>query len=154
LVGSWGIAGIQTYNSGTLMIVTTEATNPAVQNVWAVRNPSVSVRTGTGCGDTAPGIGARYLNSNAFSTPAPFTMGDTYTQNARTCGYSNEDLSPSKNVPIMREANFKLGACFFDLFNRHSFNGLGTDINNAGTFGTFSGASAPRLIQLNARIIF
>jgi hypothetical protein len=154
VVGGWDIAGIQTYNSGSPIIVTTEATNPAVQNVWAVRNPAVAIRTRTTCNDTVPGTGARYLNINAFSTPAPFTMGNTYTQSVRSCGYANENISITKITPITERINFKLGANFFNLFNRHTFTGMGLDINNPATFGTFSGASDPRLIQFNARLEF
>jgi hypothetical protein len=154
LVGGWDVAGINTYHSGTPIVVTTEATNPGVQNVWPVLNPGVPILTGTGCSSTVPGTAKRYLNINAFSSPAPFTMGDINTTNARSCGYANEDLSVSKKFALTEKVDFKFGMYFFNVLNRHYFSGLGTDINNTATFGTFSAASAPRLIQLNARFIF
>jgi hypothetical protein len=102
-----------------------------------------------------PKTTARFLNIGAFSTPAPYTLGNSYVQSsARACGYANESISITKEIPIRDSVSFKLGANFFNAFNRHYFTGLGTDINNTSTFGTFNGATTPRLIQFNARIIF
>lgn len=154
MVGGWGTSGILSYASGQVIAVTTQATIPSIQNIWPVLNPGVPVRTGTSCNATVPGSTARYLNINAFSTPAPYTLGNTNTvSSARDCSQKNENLSVFKTFDLSEGLKFTFNANFFNAFNRHTFGGLGVNINTS-TFGTFASASTPRLIQFSGRLTF
>lgn len=154
--GGWNIAGILAYQAGTPLYVTTEATIPGITYVEPVRVPNVPFSTSTGCGSYNPhNSSGRYLNINAFATPAPFTLGNIYSlANFRSCPYATENLSISKGIRITERTNLKFSANFFNAFNRHIWTGLQTDINNPNTFGTYTGATAPRSIQLAGRLSF
>ncbi len=155
LLGDWTVSGIQNYQGGTVLNVTTEASVPGITYLEAVRVPGTQIRSGTGCGNYVPGTTNPYLNIHAFSDPAPFTLGNVYVlPNVRSCGYLNENLSISKGFRITESMRLKFSANFFNAFNRHAWTGLGTDVDNPATFGTFSGATAPRTIQLAGRFDF
>lgn len=155
VVGGWGTSGILNYTSGQPVAVTTQVTIPTIVNIWPVRNPGVLVRTGTSCKTTVPGTATTYLNLAAFSDPAAYTLGNTNTvATARTCGTANENLSVFKTFDLAERTKFNFSANFFNAFNRHTFGGLGVNIDNAATFGKFSSASTPRLIQFSGRFTF
>ena len=114
-------------------------------------------RTGTGCGnyDTRNPATNKYLNVAAFADPAPFTVGNTqFLPNARTCGYLNEDVSLQKEFQIHERVSVEIAADAQNLFNRHLWTGLNTNIDTVGTFGQYTGTTGPRLMQLHAKIVF
>lgn len=155
LLGDWNLSGIQNYQGGTVLNVTTQASDPGITYLEAVRVAGVPIRTSTGCGSYVPGRSGGYLNINAFADPPPFGFGNIYElPNVRNCGYLNEDLSVTKLFRVTESSHLKFSANFFNAFNRHSWTGLGTDIDNPATFGVFSGATAPRTIQLMGRFEF
>lgn len=155
LLGDWNVAGIQNYSAGSIINVTTNASVPGITFLEATRMPGVPIQTDVNCSGYVPGKSDPYLNINAFATPAPFTLGNIYTlPNVRGCGYVSENLSVSKGFQMTESSRIKISANFFNAFNRHIWTNLGANINNQAAFGTFSGASAPRSIQLAARIEF
>ncbi len=154
VVGGWEVTGIQNYFSGLPVNVSTNATLPGIKLVEAERNPGVPIRTSISCGSYTPG-GSPYLNVAAFSDPAPFTLGNTYMlPNVRGCPYFNENISINKYFPIREAIRFKFSANFFNVFNRHQFGGLGSNIDSPSAFGQFTSASTPRQIQLSGRLEF
>ena len=155
LVGGWNVAGIQSYQGGTVISVTTEASVPGITYIEPLRVPGQSFGNGVSCSNYVPGVSAPYLNINAFATPAPFTLGNiAYLPNFRACGYSTENISLSKSFAITEGKRLKFSANFFNAFNRHYWTGLGTDINNTSAFGKFTGVTAPRSIQIAAKFEF
>lgn len=155
LVAGWNVAGIHTYQGGTVIDPTTEATIPGITYVEPVRVPGQSFGNGVSCSNYVPGKSAPYLNIHAFATPAPFTLGNiSYIPNFRACGYSTENISINKSFSITEGMHLKFSANFFNAFNRHYWTGLGTDINNTSAFGKFTGVTAPRTIQLAAKFEF
>lgn len=155
LLGGWSVAGIQNYQAGTPFNVGSEETIPGnFEGVWPNLVPGVPVRTSTSCGGYTPGT-STYLNLGAFSTPAPFTLGDVHQlSSVRTCKYMNESISVQKQFKIVESAKVTIGSDFFNAFNRHQWTGLSTDINNPGSFGRFTGASQPRNIQVFMKFDF
>jgi hypothetical protein len=164
LLAGWQISAIQSYYSGTPVIVSTDASIPAIGGVWANRVPGVPISTGVGCAGYNPGDpNSHILNVNAFATPAPFTFGNTYVlPSIRTCGYKNEDVSVQKSFVFTEHVNLRLGFDFYNIFNRHNWGfastagggGLGGDINQPASFGRYSGASDPRTVQIYLRLEF
>jgi hypothetical protein len=155
LVGGWNVAGIQTYQGGTVLSVTTDATVPGITYLEPLRVAGQPFGTpGVSCGNYHY-LGTPYLNINAFATPPPFTLGDiTVLPNFRGCGYATENIAVSKSFAITESKHLKFGANFFNAFNRHYWTGLGTDVSNPAAFGQFTGVTAPRSIQLTGQFLF
>jgi hypothetical protein len=124
--------------------------------IWANLVPGVPIGTGISCGNYDRNDPARntVLNSNAFATPAPFTFGNTsVVPSTRMCGVLNENLAVAKQFSLWETTRVEFGADFFNLLNRHRWTGLSTNII-PGSFGRYTGASAPRIIQFHLKIEF
>jgi hypothetical protein len=155
LVGDWTVAGIHTYQGGTVISVTTEASVPGITYLEPLRVPGQPFGNGVSCSNYVPGKSSPYLNINAFGTPPAFTLGNiAVLPNFRACGYSTEQISLSKGFRLTESKHLKFSANFFNAFNRHAWTGLGTDINNTSAFGKFTGVTAPRTIQLSGKFVF
>jgi len=157
LVGGWQVAGLQQYTSGDQITVATEqGILGNFGGIWANRVPGVPIAL-TGCGSYDPNNPAqnRYLNNAAFADPAPFTFGNTRVlPNVRNCPYFNENFSVQKIFQIHERGRVLFSADFTNLFNRHTWLGVNTDIDNASTFGRYTGATDPRLIQFHVEVEF
>lgn len=156
IVGGWRVAGIHTYQSGPIIRLSTNRSDPTLVSVWAKRNNDVPMTTGTSCSDYnpyTPGINT-YLNVGAFSPPAPYTYGNVATlPNVRGCANASEDFSLQKLFTIHERIRLLFSADAQNVFNRHQWVGLRTNIETPG-FGQFTGATGPRLLQLHARLEF
>jgi hypothetical protein len=94
------------------------------------------------------------LNINAFATPAPFAFGNTYElSSTRICPYLNENMSLVKSFPIKERVKAVVGVNAFNMFNRHQWLSLQTNIG-VPSFGKFTSASTPRTVQLYGKITF
>jgi hypothetical protein len=172
LVGGWRVAGVQNYFSGTPVELTTNQTlSGGYGALWANRVPGVPIVLNS-CGSIDPGDPAKkfYLNAKAFADPAPFTLGNIRALgDVRTCGYLNENISLMKDFGIGERARIHFSADFNNVFNRHIWQGMGTNIDIPSQFGTFGavgfaggsgaanvagGASDPRIIQLQLKVEF
>jgi len=156
VLGGWTLAGINSYQTGTPLGVSTNIDLPTTTtNVRPNIVPGVNpVRSG-GCSGLNPATDL-YLNSAAFSDPAPFTFGDStrLLNNARTCASLNEDITLMKAFPVYRErVHVQLGVDFFNVLNRHVFNSFQTDIDSPG-FGTVTGVGNGRQGQIRAKVIW
>ncbi|MFB3924256.1 MAG: carboxypeptidase regulatory-like domain-containing protein [Terriglobia bacterium] len=76
--------------------------------------------------------------------------------NLRGFGYRNHDFSLIKNTDITERVGFQIRAEFFNLWNWHVFSGNAFDTDlGSPSFGWWNGnVSAPRQIQLGARVTF
>jgi hypothetical protein len=158
LVRGWSVSGVQTYQSGTVIDISTPASIPTYGPIWALQNPSGgAIRTSVGCGDYDQGDPSlnRYLNVNAFVSPPLLTLGDTkILPNVRTCGWYDESFSILKRTTIRERYAVRFGADFINAFNRHVWTGLQTNIGNPQAFGRYTGASNPRIIQIHLTVDF
>ena len=154
-LAGWNIAGVHTYQSGFPIGVGTDLSLPTANGgVHPNLVPGVPERTSVSCGAFNP-FSNLYLNSSAFSFPAPFTFGNATSRepNLRVCATLNENISVFKKMPIYKErAFFEFGADAFDIFNRHGWGSPGADLSSSGTFGRISSATGPRNIQVHGRI--
>ena len=128
-------------------------------------------------GTTYPGCSSprrACLDESEFSSPVaqvPYTYGAQRRNQFYGPGFFDTDLTLMKEakIPGWEGARFGVGASFFNLLNHPNFDQPNTDIGTPGTFGQItetistptsilgaglSGSSAPRLIQLTARITF
>jgi len=152
LVSGWQISGTHSYQRGQPVVISSQANITS----WANRVLGVDARTSTSCASYNPNDPAsRYLNIAAFTTPAPWTFGNTYRQpNVRDCGILNENLAINRTFSIVESTRLEFGAEFFNILNRHQWLGLQGDINNTATFGRYTIAGAPRSIQMHLKLRF
>jgi hypothetical protein len=159
LAGGWQVAGVQTYESGTPLAVTSPN--------WDSGIFAGNLCSGCSRPDVVPGKDqngehgtfvygqSRKLNPEAF-TPAPnFTFGDApRALHIREFATLNEDLNISKRFPLFTEratGTFRME--FFNAFNRHRFTGFNTSAGDPG-FGQASNTTGARSIQAHLRISF
>lgn len=97
-----------------------------------------------------------YLNSAAFSQPAPFTFGDSpRTLSAvRAPSVHNMDLSVFKNFRATEQVNVQFRAETFNALNQVVFGNPNMTLSS-GQFGSItSQANTPRDIQFALKVLF
>jgi hypothetical protein len=160
VLGGWSLAGVHTYNAGTPLGFTTNGRLPTTGDGLSLSNPTVrpnvvsgvSPRTSLSCGGGFDPAKDLYLNRAAFADPAPFTFGNAprLSSSARTCAYSNENISLLKRTPIKERIDLEFGADFFNIFNRKHFGGPDANVDNS-SFGRISSAGPGRTAQLHMK---
>jgi len=161
LVGGWQVAGVQSYQSGTPLAVSSPGWDSGIfaGNLGANSRPNVVVgkdMNGYHGGGWVWGQSVR-LNPAAF-VPAPnFTFGNApRSLKVREFASHNEDFNFSKQIPMFTEkvkTVFRME--FFNAFNRPGpYTGFDTGAGDGG-FGQASGRqNSPRSIQGNLRVSF
>ena len=151
LVGGWTLSAIQNYMGGNPIRVSSTQTIPGgFGGIWAQRAGG-SVE-GVGCGSYSPGD--RFLNAGAFSTAAPFSLGDTsQLPSTRDCAVIQENIMLEKNFQITERIGVEFGTIWQNALNRHWWIGLQTGIESAD-FGKYTGSSPPRNIMFYLTLKF
>ena len=160
LVGGWQVAGVQTYQNGTPLAVSSPNWD---SGIFAGNLCSGCSRPNVVPGQDFNGFHggsfvygqSRRLNPAAFTPAANFTFGDApRALNVREFANLDEDLNFSKRIPMFTEkvsTIFRME--FFNAFNRHRFTGFNTSAGEPG-FGQASTTTAGRSIQANLRVSF
>ncbi len=159
LAGGWQVAGVQSYQTGDPLAVSSPNWD---SGIFAGNLCSGCSRPNTVAGQNANGTSggfvygqSRRLNPAAF-IPAPnFTFGDApRALNVREFATLDEDFNFSKRIPLFTErVNSIFRMEFFNAFNRHRFTGFNTSAGEPG-FGQASTTTAGRSIQGNLRFTF
>ncbi len=162
LVGGWRVSGIQEYQSGVPIWITSNQTT-GLNNQGTERanvNWSVPLKNPAWNGDPNK---APYLNPAAFSRPPEFTLGNSPAAftNLRNPGYLNEDLSVAKDFFLKSEQRkLTFQANFFNGFNRVVFGAPNRSVESAAFGAVSSQVGAPqsgngaRQIQFMLRLTF
>jgi hypothetical protein len=159
LAGGWQVAGVQTYETGTPLAVSSPNWD---SGIFAGNLCSGCSRPDVVPGQDPNGVHgtfvygqSRRLNPAAF-VPAPnFTFGDApRALNVREFANLDEDFNFSKRIPMFTDRlNTIFRMEFFNATNRHRFTGFNTSAGEAG-FGQASTTTAGRSIQANLRVSF
>ncbi len=156
VLGGWQVAAVMQYASGTPIGVTGGPFLP-IFNGGNRPDSVLGVEQSNWGGDPSTSL---YLNKDAFSQPAPFTIGNVGKNlpNLRRPFNLEEGLNISKRTYInsIREGfHIEFRTEFSNLFNRVVFSGPSSNFNNASNFGLISGqANNPRSIQLFLKFHF
>ena len=164
LLGGWKIGMQLSYHTGEpLGTVPAPIQYPGWSGVFAQRNPSVSLSSGTFKGYNPGWVqnggvgsdpGSLSFNANAFSQPAPGTFSTekySYMGYLRDFGSSDEDLNIAKHFRFGERYQFSLRAQFFDIFNRHHWGAPNVTDMTSPFFGHVTSVSGYRYGQLSAR---
>ena len=163
VLSGWSISGINTYRNGGFLGMTTNGRLPTTGDSVAMSQPTlrpnvvpgVDPLTGIGCQGFNPATDI-YLNHAAFVDPPAFTFGNAprVSGNIRGCPTLDEDMSLMKNLFLKEgRVNLKMGADFFNVFNRVNFSNPDTDIDDPG-YGRISSSGPGRTGQLFVKIIW
>jgi hypothetical protein len=95
------------------------------------------------------------LNYKAFQNNAPGTFGNSGRNNYRARGYRNIDMAMIKNIPISERWKAAFRAEAFNLFNHANyFPPVAAFDAGAASFGSFTVARDPRILQFSLRMTF
>jgi hypothetical protein len=138
IIGGWQVNSIMEYTSGAPTVVSVNNTLPIfnfknMPNVASGANPR-----GSWSGDPARD---RYLNINAFSVPAPFTIGDAPVSlgNARGFGIRKEHIGIMKKFDVTERIKVEFRFEVFNWPNRVQFGDPNGNVSDPLAFGTVGG---------------
>ena len=155
VAGGWQVSAIQHYQSGTTFNVDipSDLTHPGPVFNYEFR-PNL---TGQPIKVPFNEGNLTVLNPAAFSTPAPWTFGNSpRTLGTRLFAWSNEDVSVAKRIIYKERYSFTLQGNAFNVFNRVSFGGVDTGSPTTNPdFGHVNGQqNSPRILQVSGTLKF
>ena len=95
----------------------------------------------------------RWFDTSQFATNSVGTIASARRAQLRAPGDWNVDWSIFKNFPVTESHKLQFRAELFNAFN-HANLGQPNETVNSQTFGVFTSASAPRIVQLALKYIF
>jgi hypothetical protein len=162
ILGGFSVSGIFTYESGTPLSVT-------IPNGLAIFNgqlrpnlvPGVDPSFGTSHSSFNPfnalsgDRGDLQINRAAFATPPAHTLGNLGPRLPwlRGFGFSNEDISLAKRLPIGERQFVEVRTDWFNAANRRQLGNPITDLTSVN-FGRITGQKSARVIQFGIRYAF
>ena len=166
LIGGWTVFGFHTYESGRPVVVggpdlsRLAGASPSRASVVYGQDPklprAVSLANARDwnptCNCTKP-----WFNPAAFSVTPEFVIpnGPRTLPSVRQDFTRNWDLSVDKKVRLLEKLNLTLQGRFFNVLNQVYFAGPSVTAVNAANFGSTTGVnSAPRRIEIGARLVF
>lgn len=144
-LGGWQLSGITTIQSGFPFTVTIPVDQAGVgtfnQRANIVGDPN------------GPKTVTQWFNTQAFTTPALLTFGNSRNGAVRGPGINNWDFALGKSFAWGEGRDVRLRGEFFNLPNHPSFNYLDSTVGDAA-FGQLTSSYAPRIVQLSLVLTF
>lgn len=165
IVGGWQVSGITTYGGGQPLSVDFDVPSSTVG--WlggrADRVPSQPLYARrSGSHDVVNGV--QWFNPAAFTSPAPWTWGNSGRNLLFGPGYVDWDMSLLKSfaMPKLEGHRLEVRADFFNAFNHFNLDVPDTTVGSPQFGGSpitttgkiYDGAGSSRVIQLGARYQF
>jgi hypothetical protein len=101
------------------------------------------------------------LNPAAFKGNAAGTFGNSGRNAYRGPAYKDMDIAVMKNFPVLERLNATFRAEAFNLFNHPNYLPPGSDYSNytsnptsTTTFGAYTSARDPRIMQFSLKLMF
>lgn len=148
IVGGWQVSGISTFSSGKPQAAS--VTNTLSGYGFGVARPNIANLKDLNISDRSPSM---WFNKNAFSIPAPYTIGNAprYITNLRSDWPRNLDLAILKSFRWREKLRVEFRAEMMNSLNTPIFSAPNRSVGGS-TIGTITGASAPRNVQLGLKI--
>ncbi len=157
VVGGWQITGLGSYRTGTPLNLSNAGLYPTnyLNSAIAILKPGATMPA-TGLYTNQNGQPALFSTTtavNAFEGQYPGQVGTRGI--VRNIGFVNTDLSASKFFKLPWEGHtIQIRAEAFNALNNVNFTTPGTSIQSPSTFGQFTAATDPRVMQFALRYSF
>lgn len=152
LAGGWQVSGIIRFATGLPVRLTAPST--INQYGFGTQYPNVTSGKDVALAERTP---SRWFNTNAFSAPAPFTIGNAPRRldELRADGQHNADVALMKNFQIYERLRLQFRGEAFNLTNTPQFSWPDTNFGSP-TFGQVTSTVnvPPRNIQFGMRLDF
>jgi hypothetical protein len=148
IVGGWRLSGIQTYNSGYPIGVTSNGTLPIFNGTNRPMVTTYDWRAPISGSSFDPNKD-KYLDASVFPVQPTGILGNAPRKNStvRVPANLNENVSLGKTFNVTERFRLDFRAEAFNVFNRVVFGGPQTNLNSS-TFGVISSqANSPRQMQ-------
>jgi hypothetical protein len=150
LVSGWQVNGITTFQSGLPLAVTLYTSTTFG---GAGQRPNSTGRSAKL--PESQRTNDRWLDTSAFTQPAPYTLGNTgwLSPDLRGTGGNSWTVSFFKNTSITERFKTQFRAEFFNFFNHPMWGNPGTSFGSP-TFGRVLTKSGNRTGQLGLKVVF
>ena len=149
LLGSWRVNGILTLQSGAPFTVNITEDRANV-GAGPAQRPNLTGDPNLPGGQRSPD---QWINTNAFSSPDPFTFGSAGRNPVLAPGFANLDMSFQKTWMLANASRLEFRWEIFNVFNRTNF-----DVPNrffgSPNFGRIFSAQNARELQFGLRLVF
>jgi hypothetical protein len=157
VISNWNWSSIVTLSSGTWFTVTDGNANFA--NSDGQQRPDFVPGVKANSRPCVPGT---FFNTCAFQNPALGSAGNVSINSLEGPGEKNVDFALLKTIPLGESRRLELRCEAFNAFNHANFqfaapgpqNSINSTIMGTPSFGYVTGALAPRLLQVAAKIYF
>lgn len=149
LAGSWQLGILSTLQSGAPFTVVAAANTTNAFTAGSLR-PNLLGNANLSSGERTL---ARWFDTAAFATPAPFAFGNSPRSGLRGAGIRTVDATLSREFRLSERYKFDLRGEFYNLLNHANFEVPG-HVFGASNFGTVQSAGSARAIQLGLRLSF
>lgn len=157
IIGDWNWSGILTLSSGTWFTVTDG--NADFANSDGQQRPDFVPGVKANSKPCAPGT---FFNTCAFQNPALGSFGNVSLNSLEGPSDKNIDFALEKKIPLGESRHIEFRAEAFNAFNHPNFqfaapgpqNSINSTIMGTPSFGSLTGANAPRLLQLAVKIYY
>ncbi len=156
----WQLSGITSFVSGTPLGVGFSQVTATDITGSPTDGPRIVV-TGNPILAKSDRTFSQNFNTSVFKLPAIGTVGNAAKTEIRGPGINNFDVAVFKNFPIKEPVHLQLRFEFYNAFNHTQFTGLDTTarFDTSGnqvnaSFGSFTAAGNPRIMQLGAKLYF
>jgi len=157
VISNWNWSSIVTLSSGTWFTVTDG--NADFANSDGQQRPDFVPGVKANSKPCVPGT---FFNTCAFQNPALGSAGNVSINSLEGPGEKNVDIALLKTIPLGDSRRFELRGEAFNAFNHPNFqfaapgpqNSINSTIMGTPSFGYVTGALAPRLLQVAAKIYF
>ena len=158
LLGGWALGAVLTYQSGLPIGTPSPVSSNVPLFAGGIRPDLVpgvsSLSDAARSGSFDPGRDV-YLNSAAWSSPAPFLFGNApRISDARIEPLRGDDVSILKNTAVGEKVRIQFRAEIFNLFNRTQFSFPSADLGSSDFGMVFLQQNRPRTIQVGLKVIF
>jgi hypothetical protein len=154
VVSNWQINGIVFLASGQPFFVGISGDIANTSNVTERADRLAGVSPYANQGGAASGGGLYWLNTAAFTNPAPFTFGTEGRNDLRMDWSRNLDLSLFRSFPLTESKRLEFRAEAFNALNTPRFGQPDSTVGDQYFGQVFQQANSPRQIQLALKFYF
>ncbi len=151
LASGWELNGIFTFTSGSPFTVVSGRDNS--QSAVNADHADVVGNWRLSGNRSEAAMLNEYFNTAAFTANQVGTFGDAGRNILTGPGNANIDFGVIRNIDITERYKVQFRAEAFNVINHPNFNNPNANVS-AGTFGTITGAAAPRVLQLALKAMF